>query len=377
MKITDIKPFLLKEWRTLLLVVIETDEGIYGLGEAGLTSREYAVEGMIEALKSLLIGEDPFRIEHHWQTMWRSGFHPSGQVLSSAIAAIDIALHDIKGKALGVPVYDLLGGRTRDKVLTYCHIGGATPEETLAVAKTRVAEGWKAIRWEPTFGADMIMRGAPAVEKAIEEFRLLRTELGPDIELAFDAHTKLTPPEAAYFCRQVEPYRPLFVEDPLRSEAPEGYALLRQQTAVPLAAGEQLASKWMYQPFIEEKLIDYARIDVCISGGLTESRKIAAMCETKMIDIAVHNPIGPVSTAACLHLNFACPNVLIQELPKRPGECLDDLVSTDQTWDDGWLSTAGEPGLGLTLNPDVLDQYPFAHEHLPILRREDGSFTNW
>lgn len=377
MKITDIKVHLLKEWRTLLLVVVETDEGIYGLGESGLTSREYAVQGMINDLKSLLIGQDPFRIEHHWQTMWRSGFHPSGQVLSSAIAAIDLALYDIKGKALGVPVYDLLGGRTRDKVLTYCHIGGATPQDTLAMAREKVADGWRALRWEPTYGDDMIMKGRWAVDKAIEEFRLLRSELGPEIELAFDAHTKLTPTEAAYFSKAVEDCRPLFIEDPLRSEYPEGYSTLRGQTAAPLAAGEQLANKWMFRPLIEGDLVDYARIDVCIAGGLTEAKKIAAMAETHMIDLAVHNPIGPISSAACLHLNLSCPNVLIQELPKRPGESIPDLVATDQVWTDGWLSCTGEPGLGLTLQPAAMANYPFEHEHLPILHREDGSFTNW
>lgn len=377
MKITGIKTHLLKEWRTLLIVVVETDEGIYGLGESGLTSREYAVQGMIRDLETLLIGQDPFQIEHLWQVMWRSGFHPSGQVLSSAISAIDTALYDIKGKALDVPVYELLGGRTRDKVLTYCHIGGSTPEETLKAAQAAVSEGWKAVRWEPSYKSDMVMRGRWAVDKAVEEYRLLRTELGPDIELAFDAHTKLTPTEAASFCRRIEDFRPMFVEDPLRSEFADGYARLRQQTSVPLAAGEQLATKWQFRQFIEQNLIDYARIDICICGGLTEAKKIAASCETHMIDLAVHNPIGPISSAACLHLNLSCPNVLVQELPKRPGECLPDLITTDQVWDDGWLSTKGTPGLGVTLNPDALSRYPFEHKHLPVLKREDGSFTNW
>lgn len=377
MKITGIKTFLLKEWRTMLFVVVETDEGITGLGESGLTSREYAVQGMVRDLESLLIGQDPFRIEHHWQTMWRSGFHPSGQVLSSAMAAIDIALWDIKGKALGAPVYELLGGLAREKVLTYCHIGGKTPADTLEMAREKVAEGWRALRWEPCYKEDHIMRGTWAVDKIIEEFRLLRTELGPEIELCLDAHTKLTPPEAARVCREIEPYRPLFVEDPLRIEYTEGYRVLRGQTSVPLAAGEQLASKWQFEDLMRDKLIDYARIDLCIAAGITEARKIAALAETRMIDLAVHNPIGPVSSAACLHLNLASPNVLIQELPKRPGECLNDLITTDQIWKDGWLSCEGKPGLGVELDEALLTNYPFEHEHLPILHREDGSFTNW
>jgi len=377
MIITDIKTFLLKEWRTMLFVLVETDEGIVGIGESGLTSREYAVEGMIRDLKSLLIGKDPFRTEHHWQTLWRSGFHPSGQVLSSAIAAIDVALWDIKGKKLGVPVYQLLGGKTRDKVLTYCHIGGTTPDETLAQAKSMVALGWCALRWEPTSGADGVMRGREATDQAIAEFCLLRKELGDDVELLFDLHTKLTPPEAAYFCKAVEPLRPFFLEDALRSEYTEGYRRLRLQTSAPLAAGEQLASKWMMRSLIEEDLVDFIRVDVCIAGGLTEAKKIAALAETHMIDLAVHNPLGPVSTAACLHLNLSCPNVGIQELPRRPGETLPHLLSTNQTWEDGFLACSDAPGLGIEIDLSALCRYGFEAEHLPILRREDGSFTNW
>lgn len=377
MIITDIKTFLLKEWRPMLFVIVETDTGITGIGEGGISNREYAVDGMVQHLKSFLIGKDPATIEHHWQTMWRGGFHPSGQILSAAISAIDIALWDIKGKALGTPVFNLLGGRTRDRVLTYCHIHGDTPQHTLEMARERVAEGWKCLRFEPSYKSDMIMNGRRAVDKAVEEFRLLRAELGPEIELAFDAHTKLTPPEAALFCREVEPYRPLFVEDPLRSEFPEGYAILRQQTAVPLAAGEQFATKWMFRDLIERNLIDYARIDVCIVGGLTESKKITAMAETHMIDIAVHNPIGPVSTAACLHLNLSSPNVLVQELPKRPGDSLGDLITTDQLWDDGYLDCEGRPGLGVEFHPEFLASYPHDAVQMPILKRIDGSFTNW
>lgn len=387
MKITDIKPLLIsdevregankRKHRTLFFVVVETDEGIYGIGESCLTSREFALEGMVNDLKDLLIGEDPFRTEHLWQLMWRSGFYNLGQVLSAAMAAIDIALWDIKGKKLDVPVYELLGGKTRDKVLTYCHLHGQTPEETLSQAKTKVAEGWKVLRFEVCYGEDLLMDGRWTVNKAIEEFKQLREALGPDIELAFDIHTKLTPPEAVRLCRAVEPYRPFSIEDPLRSEYPAGYRMLRQQTAVPIAAGEQYGTKWMFHPVIEENLIDYARIDLCIAGGLTEGKKIAAMAEAHMIDIAVHNPIGPVSSAACLHFNLATPNVLVQEMPRVPGEILSDLITTNAVWEDGYLSYKDAPGLGVTLNADAIDKYPFVHTHLPILHREDGSFTGW
>ena len=377
MKITRIETILLAEWRPMLFVVVETDEGVTGLGEAGLTGREHAIEGMIKSLESLLIGQNPFRIEYLWQTMWRSGFYPAGQVLTAAIAAIDIALHDLKGKALGVPVYELLGGRSRNRVLTYCHLHGKTPEETLQQAKDRIAEGWRCLRWEMAHDDDMIMDSARSVENAITEFAQLRGELGPEIELVFDAHTKLTPPEAAYFCRSVEEYRPYFVEDPLRSEHTDAYSILRNQTTVPLAAGEQFATKWDFRSLLHRNLIDFARVDVCIAGGLTEAHKVAAICETNMIELAVHNPIGPVSTAACLHLNLACQNVSVQELPKRPGECLHDLIETDQRWEDGYLRLTGASGLGVSLNRKALDRYPYRHELPPLLRRRDGSFANW
>ena len=377
MKITGVEVIPVREWRTMLFVRITTDEGIYGLGEAGLTSREGGVGGIVSDLTPLLIGADPFRIEHIWQTLWRSGFHPSGQVLASAIAAIDIALHDIKGKALGVPVYELLGGRVRDKVRTYCHIHGATSEEVLEAARARVAEGWTCLRFEPESGVDGVFDEARAVARAITEYEMLRHALGPEIEIAFDAHTKFSPPAAARFCRIVEADRPYFIEDPLRSEFLEGYRTLRAQTSVPLAAGEQLGTKWQFRALIEENLIDYARIDLAIAGGLTEARKIAAMCETHMIDLAVHNPIGPVSTAACLHLNLATSNVLVQELPKRPGESLPALFSTDQVWENGFLTTTGGPGLGVEFHEEALERYPFKAESLPILERPDGSYTNW
>lgn len=377
MQIAAIRTHLVRDLRTMLIVEVETDCGLTGLGEAGLTSRERAVAGMIEDLSDLLIGQDATRIEHHWQRLWRSGFHPSGQVLSAAIAAIDIALWDIRGKALGVPVHDLLGGRCRDRVMTYCHLRESGPEALLAEARARVAEGWKALRWEPRYEADSVLRPAAALDQAVAEFRLLRAELGPGIELLYDVHTRLTPPEAAWLCNAVADCRPAFIEDPLRAELPAAYATLRGLTPVPLAAGEQFGPLWQWTDLLQNRLIDFARIDLCIAGGLSQGRKIAAMAEANMIDVVVHNPIGPVSTAACLHLNMAIPNVGLHELPRRPGEMLAGLIETDARWEDGYLIPGGGPGLGLTFHPERLGDYPFTPEHLPMLTRPDGSATNW
>lgn len=378
MKITAVTPILVREFRTMLFVKVETDEGITGIGEAGLTSREWGVEGVVRALAPLLAGEDPMRSEHLWQLMWRSGFHPSNQVLTSAIAAIDIALWDIKGKALGVPIYQLLGGKVRDRVDNYCHIFGSTPADLLEVGRQRVQEGWRCLRWSSGPIESGLYEPRKAVDGAIEAFRLLRTELGPDVELAYDAHTRTSVTDAVRLCRNVEDYRPIFIEDPLRVENPESYRRLREQTAVPIAAGEQLGTKWQFRSMIEEELIDYARIDMCIAAGFTESRKIAGWCETHYIDVATHNPIGPVSTAACLHFNLATPNVLLQELPKRPGESLADVIRGEHKWENGWLVASDAPGLGLQVDWDgLISKYPFEHEAFPLFHREDGSLTNW
>lgn len=378
MKITAVTPILVREFRTMLFVKVETDEGIIGIGEAGLTSREWGVEGVVRALAPLLVGADAMQSEHLWQLMWRSGFHPSNQVLTSAIAAIDIALWDIKGKALGVPVYQLLGGKVRDRVDNYCHIFAETPAALLEVGRQRVAEGWRCLRWSSGPSESGLYEPNKAVDAAIEAFRLLRTELGPDVELAYDAHTRTSVTDAVRLCRKVEDYRPLFIEDPLRVENPESYRRLREQTAVPIAAGEQLGTKWQFRAMIEEELIDYARIDMCIAAGFTESRKIAGWCETHYIDIATHNPIGPVSTAACLHLNLATPNMLLQELPRRPGESLADVIRSEHRWENGWLYASDAPGLGLEVDWDgLVATYPFEHEAFPIFHKADGSLTNW
>ena len=377
MKITDVKVHLAKEWRTFCFVVVETDEGISGLGEAGITGRELAVQGAIEHFKPLLIGQDPFRSEHLWQLLFRGGFFPAQRILTSAIAAIDIALWDIKGKALGVPVYELLGGRARDRVITYNHNVGDTLEELVECCQRSLDEGWKVLRWGLEHGAGGILEPGVAVRRAIKEIEALRLALGDEVKLAIDVHTRLDPPDAIWLCQEFEPHRPYFVEDPLRVENAQSYRSLRSRTTVPLAAGEQYNSKWEFRQAVEEELIDYARVDLCICGGLTEAKKIAAACETHYIDLAVHNPIGPVATSAFLHLSLSVPNFAVQELPRRPGESMPDLVLNQPQWEDGYLLPPTAPGLGIELDPDALSKYPFQMGELRHLRRPDGSVTNW
>ena len=216
-----------------------------------------------------------------------------------------------------------------------------------------------------------------AAVKTLEEFRAIREAVGFDIDLIFDGHTRLAAPEAMWICREAEQYRPYFMEDMLRAEYIEGYRQLRQQTGVPLAAGEKFSSKWDYRPLIEEDLINYARLDLCISGGITESKKIAGWCETHYIDIAVHNPIGPVSTAACLHFNLSCSNAAIHELPRRPGETMAEVVTGLPEWKDGYLMLPEKPGLGIEFDREAIKKYPYVQTPRIELQRPDGTFTNW
>jgi L-alanine-DL-glutamate epimerase-like enolase superfamily enzyme len=381
MKITGIECYpVWGGFRNFLFVVVDTDEGIYGVGEAGITGRELAVVGAIDHFRPLLIGQDPSRIEHIWQTLFRGGFFPAQRILTSAMAAIDIALWDIRGKALGVPVYDLLGGRVRDKVVCYPHNQGhalALEIEPLVESCLETKEeGWKFVRWGlPQDGE--ILEPRQAVLAAIDQFHAVREAVGDEIEITFDVHTRLDLPDAIWLCREVECDRPYFIEDPLRSENPDSFKTLRPRTHVPLAAGEQFSSKWEFRQLIEEEWIDYARIDLCIAGGITEARKIAGWCETHYIKLAVHNPLGPVSSAACLQLNLATSNFGVQEQPRKPGTMLTDVVPVQPEWEDGYLLPSDRPGLGIEFDREAAKKHPFQQKELPKLRRLDGSYTNW
>ncbi len=377
MKITDVTVYLAKEWRTFCYVVVDTDEGIYGIGEAGITGRELAVQGAIEHFKPLLIGQDPFRIEHIWQMLFRGGFFPAQRILTAAIAAIDTALWDIKGKALNVPVYELLGGRVRDKVLTYNHNVGETVEQLVESCQKSVEDGWKVLRWGLAHYKGSIIEPRKAVRRAIKEFEAIREAVGDDIEIAIDVHTRINLSDAILLCQEVEQYRPYFIEDPLRVENSQSYQQLRSRTTVPLAVGEQYSSKWEFRQVLEEELMDYARIDLCVCGGITEAKKIAGWCETHYIDLAVHNPIGPVATSAFLHLCLSVPNFAVQELPRRPGESMSDVIVNQPEWEDGYLLPPTAPGLGIEFDRDAIKKYPFEISELPHLRRVDGSVSNW
>ncbi|MGI8554293.1 MAG: galactonate dehydratase [Dehalococcoidia bacterium] len=377
MKITGINTHIV--WggaRNFLFVTVDTDEGIDGVGESGLTGRELAVEGAVRHMESLLVGEDPRRIEHLWQVMSRGGFFPAVGPMAAALSAIDIALWDIRGKALGVPVYDLLGGLSRDRVICYPHNNESGVEPLVESARRTWEEGWKFVRWGLPPEGDLL-EPRQAIRTAVEQFDALRAALGDEVELCMDVHTRLDPSDAITLLRAVEAYRPFFMEDPVRSEEMQALKRVRAQTNVPIAVGEQFYSKWQFRQILEEDLTDYARVDLCLAGGITEAKKIAAIAEAHHIRLATHNPLGPVATAVCLHLNLVCPNVAVQEQPVRPGTVLTDVVPVQMVWSDGYLLAPTAPGLGVQFDREAAKAHPFQMANLPRFHRADGSFTNW
>jgi L-alanine-DL-glutamate epimerase-like enolase superfamily enzyme len=362
---------------TAMLVVVDTDEGIAGLGEVGIRPRQEAVRGALAHLRPLLIGADPMRTEHLWQLMSRGGFFPADGVLGAAVAAVDIALWDIKGRTFGVPVHVLLGGAVRERVPCYTHVGpeDGDTEAVLAACRARIDEGWRHLRFVvPSEGE--VLEPRRAARAAVAQMVALRTALGDDVELLLDVHTRLDPPEATMLCRELEPVRPFFVEDPLRSEAPDAYAALRARTGVPIAAGEQYASKWAFRALLDRDLIDYCRADLCIVGGFTEGRKLAGWCEAHHVLMATHNPLGAVSTAAAREFNLACSNFGICELAWVPDAASPFFHGVPEVA-DGALLVSDRPGLGIELDREAARASSPGPHQIPLLRRADGAFTNW
>ena len=377
MKISSVKPIIVGDQRNFFFVVVETDDGLRGVGEGGVTWREEAMAGFVEALRPSLLGQDPMRTEHLWQVMLRCGFFPANRIGAAAISAIDIALWDIKAQALGVPLYELLGGQVRDRVVCYPHVNGDSTEELVADALDKVAEGWKFVRFNFSSDGDVLDPRA-AVRNGIAEFAEIRQAVGPDIEMIVDVHTRLDPAEAIQFCRGIEPYHPFFVEDPIRSENPQLLRKLNRHVNVPIGIGEQYATKWEFRQAVEEDLIDYARIDLCIVGGLTEALKVAHWCETHYVSVAPHNPLGPVSTAACLHLDLALSNFAVQECARVPGTVLPELFPKQVTLEKGYLLPPTDPGLGIVIDEDAISSLPpVAEGDCPRLAGPDGAFRNW
>jgi len=384
MKITAIIPCPV--WvgiRNQLLVKVETDEGIFGWGESGLSGREKAVVGVIEHYREFLIGRDPFHIGALWQEMYRSQYFEGGRVLQAAISAIDIALHDIKGKALGVPVHQLLGGKQRDRIPTFATTHAPPGPEMIEQAKILMQAGWTAMRLSPSGHEDRERYEprehiAPTAKWCVKA----REELGADVVLGIDYHHRLSVAEAASFCQKMPRGTLDFLEEPIRDETPSAYKALRQMVDVPFAIGEEFASKWQFLPYIEDDLHQFNRIDVCNVGGLTEAMKIAGWSEAHYVDMMPHNPLGPVCTAATLHFSAAVANFSWLETRASPAEThlrFDDteIFPNGPRLEGAHYSVSDAPGLGVEVNEPLVKKQSFRFWEAPHLKRNDGSVTNW
>jgi len=366
MKIRDIRTFPVRvgrgstsggraEFRYQLVVKIDTDEGISGVGESGLSGREQAVVGAITHLKGLLIGRDPTLTGALWQEAYRSTYFEGDRALSAAISAIDMALHDIKGKALGVPVHQLLGGKQRDHIPLFATTEAPMGPRLVEDALKLQAAGWNVIRtWihapdEDAGGSRFEPR--ESIGPTATWLTKVREAVGPDAVLGIDYHHRLSVAEAASFCQRMPPGTLDFLEEPIRDETPDAYAALRSMVDVPFAIGEEFQSKWQFLPYVERGLTQFARVDVCNVGGFTEAMKIAGWCEAHYIDLMPHNPLGPVCTAASVHLAAAVPNFAWMEYRNSPTEDLafyDPEVFPVQIEQDGTrLLVPDAPGLGV------------------------------
>ena len=386
MKITAITGYPVKVGiRNQYIVVVDTDAGISGVGEGGISGRELAMQGMLEHFSAFLIGADPRRIEHLWQTMYRGAYFEGGKITGAVISAIDIALWDILGKSLGVPVYQLLGGACRERVQCFATPGTLNGPACVEHARELADAGWRYMRFVPGMGdpewqgiSGDIFEPFESIELAVHWLGEIRRALGPSVELSIDFHHRLSVTEAALFCQRVEHLHLQFVEEPIRAESPEAYRQLRSMTRVPFAIGEEFSSKWAFAPFIEQGLLNYARIDVSNLGGLTESKKVSGWCEAHYIDVMPHNPLGPVTTAATIHLAASIPNFAQLEYQHRmAADYPPDLfpVMPALTGDAFPLPTA--PGLGVEFDPAAASDHPFEPWEAPHWQRRDGSYTNW
>lgn len=382
MKITDVKLIYAKHY---LFVHIHTDNGIVGLGEAGNWGYLDATAAAIRKFSSYLIGKDPFRIEDLNQNFYRSVYF-RGSVIMSAISAIDIALWDIKGKALGVPVYELLGGKTRDKIRVYASVmtKETTPEALTSSYRALKDQGFTAAKIfvngpvrSRNDGRDEFFSGR--VEEELEKVRICREAVGPDFDFVLEAHRSMTVPEAIAFGREVEQYRPMVFEDPITPDNMDSMALVASKVNVPIATGERFIDLKEFEMLMRRGAAQYIRPDVCAVGGITTSKKICALAEANDVLVIPHNPLGPVSTAACLQICASIPNLGIQELP---GFCLngaeDQMVKQPLRFENGCMLIPDAPGIGVELAEDAAILYPANERGSNEAKRAfDGSVKDW
>jgi mannonate dehydratase len=402
MKIVDAKVIVCCPGRNFVTLKVTTEDGVHGVGDATLNGRELAVASYLaEHVVPLLIGRDARRIEDTWQLLYKGAYWRRGPVTMTAIAAVDTALWDIKGKTLGVPVYQLLGGRSRDAVLAYGHANGEDIDETVKAVADHVARGYKAVRAQsgvPGIAhAYGVAHGGRAYEpaekgKPLETvwsterylafvprlFERLRREVGPDIHLLHDVHHRLTPIEAASLGQALEPYHLFWMEDPVPAELQEGFRLIRQHTTTPIAVGEVFSSIHDCQLLIREQLVDYIRASVVHAGGITHLQKIAHLGELHHVRTGCHGAtdLSPVCMAAALHFDISVHNFGIQEHMPHTAET-DRVFPHAYAFADGAFTPGEQPGLGVDIDEALAAKYPYERAYLPVNRKLDGTIHDW
>ncbi len=382
MKITGIRLYSVQpRW---LFLAIDTDAGITGWGEPVIEGRADSVAAAVNELSPYIIGRDPSRINDIWQTLYRGGFYRGGPILMSAIAGIDQALWDIKGKVLGQPVYELLGGLVRDKMKTYSWVGGDDPSEEVEHMRRLMESGWDTFKLNGC-GRLKIVDGYKAVDQVVQRIDRIRTELGDSVDFGLDFHGRVSVPMAKVLLRELEPYRPLFVEEPVLAEQAEQYAKLNASTSIVLAAGERMFSRFEFKRVFEEGGLGIVQPDLSHAGGITECLKIAGMAEAYDVALAPHCPLGPVALAACLVVDFVSHNAILQEQSmgihyNQGAEVLDYVLNKDDfSIENGYIKPLPKPGLGVEINEEFLTEMAAKGSDWknPLWRHEDGSVAEW
>lgn len=392
MKITDVRVILANRY---MFVEVTTDEGLTGIGESGAWGFLDASKGAVEALRTYLIGQDPLRIEHHWQYMYRC-WHFRGAAIMGAISAIDIALWDIAGKYYDTPVYNLLGGRCRDKARVYAHAGGRTTEETIANLKQAKADGFTAIGHLTPFldesrDAPYFTTHAKEIGEAIERIGLYREAVGNDVDLCIEVHRRLKPADAVVFARGIESFYPYFIEDPIGADNFDSMAEVADKINIPIATGERLNNPQEFAMLIRRNAVAYVRPDVCMCGGITGAKKVAALAEANDLMVVPHNPLSPVSTAACLQIAVSIPNFALLEYPGDDQPALSekfgatgvengvrkkDVVKNTFKCVDGFMEIPTQSGIGIELADDLENRFPYRRRGLKTRLHVDGSVVD-
>jgi galactonate dehydratase len=379
MKIAAIEQFFPRP--RIRLIKITTDTGLAGWGETTLEGKPKSVIGAVEELAAYLIGKDPLRIEHHWQHMYRSAFFRGGNVLMTAMSGIDQALWDITGKHYGVPTYQLLGGAVRDRIRVYAHWGiGSLTDEGKAAARSRLdllqKSGYTGFKTGP--GGKWRAHEPPSmIDAFVERAFLMREWVGPDVELAFDFHGKMTPALAIEICQEIKGMRPMFVEEPVPQENVDALKLVSDHVPFPIATGERLLSRWEFREVFEKQAVAYIQPDISHAGGITELKKIANMAEVYYIHIMPHCAIGPVAFSASLHVDAVVPNFLMQEqIDQGLGA---GLLKEDWLVKEGHIDLPVKPGLGFEIDEQEIQKQAIYQEELggEYYYETDGSVADW